>query len=180
MSVSRRGNRQFRVTTQTVYHRTQAIADFSGKDATIATDVYGRPTVTTLPTSTTPSNKVKETVSYSWADRPLTVQYTGQNIGTTQNRTYAGYDAVGRIGSIALAATDNPTRYHTYDTGGRLSSYEDWKDNVQIVGWDFTRDEASLGVPHLGERGGSQCAVAENGWGLDECSHGTDRPCLPD
>ena len=84
---------------------------------------------------------MKQATANSWADRPLTVAYTGQNIGTTQTRTYASYDAVGRIGSIALAATDNPTRYHTYDTGGRLSSYEDWKDNVQIIGWDFTWDE---------------------------------------
>ncbi len=128
-------------TAQTVYHRTRAITDFGGKDADVGVDQYGRHAGTTLPTSTVAANKVKEAITRSWDDRPLTVAYTGANIGTTQNRTYSNYDVLGRIKDVLQSAASNPRRYHTYDTGGRLSSYEDYKDSLQIVGWDFFWDE---------------------------------------
>lgn len=129
------------VTTRTVYHRTRAITDFGGKDADIAVDQYGRHSGTTLPTSTTSANKVKEATTFSWDDRPLTVAYTGTNIGTTQNRTYWNYDVLGRIMSVGRSVAASRLRFHTYDTGGRLSNYEDYKDSLQIVGWDYFWDE---------------------------------------
>lgn len=128
-------------TARTVYHRARAITDFGGKDADLAVDPYGRHSGTTLPTSTTSLNKVREATTFSWDDRPLTVAYTGTNIGTTQNRTYSNYDVLGRIKDVLQAAAANPTRYHTYDTGGRLSQYQDYRDSLQIIGWDYVWDE---------------------------------------
>ncbi len=122
------------------YYRNDLIVmDFAGKLTTVLEDRSGRAIRDTLPTSTTPTSKVRKSLAYNAASQLTSETFSG-NPGATQNRTYGGYDLLDRIGTIVRPTTTTPvTRYHQYDALGRLTFYEDVQD--QIIGWDYTWDE---------------------------------------
>ena len=120
--------------------RAYQFMDFGNKTTTLLVDAAGREITDSLPTSTTPASKVRKSIGYSAASQVLTEAFSG-SAATALNRTYGGYDATDRIGTI-LRPTGTPypiTRYHQYDAMGRLGYYEDVQE--QIIGWDYVCDE---------------------------------------
>jgi len=120
--------------------RAYQLMDFGNKTTTMLVDAAGREITDSLPTSTTPASKVRKSIGYSAASQLLTEAFSG-NAANALNRTYGGYDATDRIGTI-LRPTGTPypiTRYHEYNAMGRLSHYEDVQE--QIIGWDYVWDD---------------------------------------
>lgn len=119
-----------------VLDRQTMVQDFAGKGTAVTYNRDSRPATITLPTSSTPSVRVKQTFSYGSNDRLSAV--TSNQWAGVLNWTYA-YDALDRTKSLAQGTSSNNTeRTASYDNMGRLSQ---WTDTEHEPGEPYTECE---------------------------------------
>lgn len=99
------------------------LQEFGGKATAFTYDKQERVSQITLPTSTTPSARVKRQLTYGNGGRVTLDKYVNASALT---RAYPSYDVLGRLMEIADSASPaTKHRLFTYDARGRLASYAD-------------------------------------------------------
>jgi len=116
-----------------VLDRQTAVYDFAGQGTKVTYNRDSRPDTVTLPTSSTPSARLRQVYSYGSNDRLSAV--VGSQAQSVLNWAY-GYDAVDRAISLAQGNSDySVERTASYDNMGRLTQ---WTDTEHSPGEPYT------------------------------------------
>ena len=145
------------------------LQEFGGKATGFTYDRQERVSQIALPTSTTPSARVKRQLTYGNGGRVTLDKYVNADALT---RAYPSYDDLGRLLEIADSASPaTKHRLFTYDSRGRLASYSDVERSTY---WYCDTPEDELECEATGYWVNDETTIRSSSYTYDRLGNRTD------